>query len=141
MSLWFRSFELADLDRLGENTLVDLLGIRFTGFDEHSLTAAMPVEPRTRQPYGLLHGGASAALAETLGSVAAMLCVDPAQFRCVGQTLTASHVSSARDGEVIGTARSVHRGGRSQVWQIDIRKPDQSLVCLASLTVAVLAIR
>jgi len=141
MALWFRSFELADLDRLGAGTLSGLLGIHFTAFDEHSLTATMPVEPRTHQPYGLLHGGASAALAETLGSVAAMLCVDPAKFRCVGQTLSASHVASAQDGEVIGTARAVHRGGRSHVWQIDIRKPDASLVCLASLTVAVLAVR
>jgi len=141
MALWFRPPELAELNQLGADSLSGLLGIHFTAWDEYSLTAAMPVEPRTHQPYGMLHGGASAVLAETLGSVAAMLCVDSARFRCVGQTLSASHVASAKDGEVIGTARPLHRGGRSQVWQIEIRKPDQSLVCFASLTVAVLALR
>jgi len=141
MTLWYRTFELAEINRLGEDTLSGLLGIHFTAFDETSLTATMPVGPKTHQPYGLLHGGASAVLAETLGSVAAMLCVDSTRFRCVGQTLSASHVASATEGDVIGTARSVHRGGRSQVWQIEIRKPDAALICLASLTVAVLAVR
>jgi 1,4-dihydroxy-2-naphthoyl-CoA hydrolase len=101
----------------------------------------MPVDRRTRQPFGLLHGGASAVLAESLGSFGANLCVDSTRFRCVGQSLTLSHVSSMTEGTVYGTARPKHAGGRSQVWQIEIRKADDALVCLATLTVAVLSVR
>jgi 1,4-dihydroxy-2-naphthoyl-CoA hydrolase len=141
MAIWFQGFELADLNALSREGLTEHLGIVFTEFGDDWLVATMPVDRRTHQPAGLLHGGASAALAETVGSVGAHLCVDPQRFRCVGQVLYANHIAGARDGLVRATGTPVHLGGRSQVWRIEIRKPDQALVCLATLTVAVLAIR
>ncbi len=141
MAIWFRPFELAQLAEFRDNTLDELLGITFSAFGDDWLAATMPVDRRTHQPFGLLHGGASAALAESLGSVGANLCVDRQKLRCVGQSLTASHLSSVRDGIVTGTARPVHLGGRSQVWQIEIRAPGGELVCVSTLTIAVLAIR
>jgi 1,4-dihydroxy-2-naphthoyl-CoA hydrolase len=141
MVIWFQAFDLAQLNRRRENTLDELLGITYSAFGEDWLAATMPVDRRTHQPLGLLHGGASAALAESLGSVAANLCIDPTRFYCVGQSLTASHVSSVTEGTVCGTARPKHLGKRSHVWHIEIRKPADVLVCLASLTVAVLGPR
>ena len=97
----------------------------------------MPVEPRTHQPMGYLHGGASLVLAETLGSVAANFVVDSAKFRCLGQEINANHLRPVTDGLVIGTARPFHLGSRSQVWSIEIRDPRERLVCISRLTVAV----
>jgi 1,4-dihydroxy-2-naphthoyl-CoA hydrolase len=96
------------------------------------------VDERTRQPYGLLHGGASVALAETLGSTGANLCVDSERFLCVGQEINANHLRSAKSGRVIGTARPVHIGGRSQVWGIEIVNEAGALVCISRLTMAVI---
>ena len=141
MAIWFQALELAQLNARIANTLDELLGFTYSNFGDDWLEATMPVEQRTRQPFGLLHGGASAALAESLGSVGANLCVDPARFRCVGQALNVNHLSSARSGIVTGTARPRHIGGRSQVWQIEIRGEADTLVCLATLTVAVLTAR
>jgi 1,4-dihydroxy-2-naphthoyl-CoA hydrolase len=141
MAIWFQDFELANLNALSADGLTQHLGIVFTDFGDDWLAATMPVDRRTHQPAGLLHGGASAALAETVGSVGAHLCVDPQRFRCVGQSLYANHIAGVQEGIVRGTASPVHRGGRSQVWRIEIRKPDEGLVCLATLTVAVLAVR
>jgi uncharacterized protein (TIGR00369 family) len=98
----------------------------------------MPVDDRTRQPYGLLHGGASVVLAETLGSTGAVMCVDAAEYQCVGQEINANHVRGARSGWVTGTARPVHVGGRSQVWAIDIVNEAGKLVCTSRLTMAVI---
>lgn len=141
MAIWFQTLELAQLNARIENSLDQLLGVTYSGFGDDWLAATMPVDRRTRQPFGLLHGGASAALAESLGSVGANLCVDPTRLRCVGQALNVNHLSSARSGLVTGTARPRHLGGRSQVWQIEIRGDADTLVCLATLTVAVLTAR
>jgi 1,4-dihydroxy-2-naphthoyl-CoA hydrolase len=141
MAIWFKAFDLARLNERRANTVDELLGITYSAFGEDWLAAKMPVDRRTHQPMGLLHGGASALLAESLGSVGANLCVDSTKSYCVGQTLTASHVSSVTDGEVYGTARPKHLGKRSQVWQIEVRKAGDALVCLATLTVAVLTAR
>jgi len=138
MAIWFKPFELAQLALTRPNTLGEQLDIRFTAFGDDWLAGTMPVDHRTHQPFGLLHGGASVALAETLGSTAGQLCLDMAKFRCVGQAITANHVRGAREGIVTGTARPVHLGGRSHVWQIDIRDPAGALVCLSTLTLAVL---
>ncbi len=97
----------------------------------------MPVDDRTRQPFGLLHGGASVLLAETLGSVGANMCVDDSKYLCVGQEINANHVRAARTGIVTGTARPAHLGGRTQVWGIEICNEDRELVCISRLTVAV----
>lgn len=141
MAIWFQDFELANLNALSADGLTQHLGIVFTDFGDDWLAATMPVDRRTHQPAGLLHGGASAALAESLGSVGANLCIDPARFGCVGQSLTVNHVSSARSGLITGTARPRHLGGRSQVWQIEMRGETDDLVCLATLTIAVLTAR
>jgi 1,4-dihydroxy-2-naphthoyl-CoA hydrolase len=141
MAIWFQAIDLAQLNARRIGTLDELLGVSYVDHGDDWLAATMPVDQRTRQPMGLLHGGASAALAESLGSFAANLCVDPAKSYCVGQSLTANHVSSATAGVVHGTASPKHLGGRSQVWQIEIRKSGDVLVCVAILTIAVLAIR
>jgi len=98
----------------------------------------MPVDHRTHQPYGLRHGGASVALAETLGSVGAALTLDPDQFICVGMEINANHLRSVRSGTVTGTATPLHRGSSSQVWEIKIHDDHGKLVCISRLTVAVL---
>jgi 1,4-dihydroxy-2-naphthoyl-CoA hydrolase len=97
----------------------------------------MPVNPHTHQPTGILHGGASVALAETVGSVAANLCVDIEKYVCVGQEINANHLRPVSSGLVIGTARPFHIGGRSHVWGIEIRDQQNKLVCVSRLTMAV----
>lgn len=141
MSIWFQAVDLAQLNARSGPTLDGVLGVVYSGCGVDWLSATMPVDQRTHQPFGRLHGGASAALAESLGSVGANLCVDPARYRCVGQTLSVSHLSGVREGLVTGTARAIHLGASSQVWQIEIRKPDGAWVSLASLTLAVLTAR
>jgi 1,4-dihydroxy-2-naphthoyl-CoA hydrolase len=118
-------------------TMIEHLGIEFTEIGDDFIRGTMPVDERTRQPYGLLHGGASVALAETLGSLGATLCIDTTEYQCVGQEINANHVRPARTGLVTGTARPVHLGGRSQVWTIDIVNEFRRLVCTSRLTVAV----
>jgi 1,4-dihydroxy-2-naphthoyl-CoA hydrolase len=119
-------------------TLIEHLGIEFTEIGDDFIRATMPVDGRTRQPYGLLHGGASVALAETLGSMGATLCVDTGQYQCVGQEINANHVRAARSGLVTGTARPLHVGRRTQVWNIDIVNEAGKLVCTSRLTVAII---
>jgi 1,4-dihydroxy-2-naphthoyl-CoA hydrolase len=138
MSIWHHTPSLEELNALIDGTIMRPLGIAFTEVGADFVSAAMPVDERTRQPYGLLHGGASVVLAETLGSTAASLCVDPARFLVVGQEINANHLRSVRSGRVIGTARPVHVGGRSQVWGIEIVNEAGALVCISRLTVAVL---
>jgi uncharacterized protein (TIGR00369 family) len=125
------------LNARGEGTLVQHLGIVFTEVGEDYVRASMPVDARTLQPMGLLHGGASVVLAETLGSTGANMCVEQPQYACVGQEINANHVRSARSGRVTGTARPLHLGGRSQVWTIDIVNEAGELVCASRLTIAV----
>lgn len=139
MNIWFHK-ELSpnDLQPLGKNTLGEHLGMEFTEVGENYLKATMPVDHRTHQPYGLLHGGASVALAETLGSVGAALTLDPDQFICVGMEINANHLRSVRSGTVTGTATPLHRGSSSQVWEIKIHDDHGKLVCISRLTVAVL---
>jgi 1,4-dihydroxy-2-naphthoyl-CoA hydrolase len=140
VSIWFEQPDIAALNRLHEATAVAALGIRITAAGEDSLSGTMPVDQRTRQPLGLLHGGASVALAETLGSAAAMCCVDQKAFYCVGLEINANHVRGVRDGIVTGVARPIHLGRTSQVWGIEIRGEDGRLACIARLTAAVVAI-
>ena len=138
MAIWFGNPTIDDATRrLTLGLLSSHLGIEFTEFGDDYLRGTMPVEPRTRQPMGYLHGGASLAFAETLGSVAANYVVDPAKFRCLGQEINANHLRPVTDGLVIGTARPIHLGSRSQVWGIEIRDPRERLVCISRLTMAV----
>jgi 1,4-dihydroxy-2-naphthoyl-CoA hydrolase len=137
MAIWFGNPTIDDVRAASLGRLSAHLGIEFTECGADYLRGTMPVEPRTHQPMGFLHGGASVALAETLGSVAANYVVDPARFRCLGQEINANHLRPVADGLVTGTARPIHLGARSQVWGIEIRDPRERLVCISRLTVAV----
>jgi len=119
------------------NTLAEWLDIRVTEIGPDYLRATMPVNSHTHQPQGILHGGASVALAETVGSLAANLCVDFTKYVCVGQEINANHLRPASSGLVTGTARPYHVGGRSQVWGIEIRDENDKLVCVSRITMAV----
>ncbi len=133
--------EPVDLDALNADargTLIAHLGIVFTDAGPDWLRATMPIDARTRQPYGLLHGGASMVLAETLGSGAGNLCVEADQL-CVGMEINANHLRSARTGTVTGTARPLHLGRATQVWEIRIEDAAGKPVCVSRLTLAVIA--
>ena len=120
------------------DTMASLLDIRFTEIGERYLKASMPVDHRTHQPYGLLHGGASAALAETVGSVASWLCIDGERQICVGMEINCNHIRGKRSGLVTATAEPLHLGASSHVWDIRIRDEQEKLVCVSRLTVAIL---
>ncbi|HXA37318.1 MAG TPA: hotdog fold thioesterase [Steroidobacteraceae bacterium] len=138
MTIWKSPRSLEQLNSGSAGTLVEHLGIQFTEIGDDFLRGTMPVDGRTRQPYGLLHGGASVALAETLGSTGAVMCVDSNEFRCLGQEINANHVRGSRSGYVTGTARPLHIGGRSQVWTIEIVNEVGNLVCTSRLTIAII---
>ncbi len=138
MSIWRSLQTLEHLNGNREGTLIGTLGILFTEIGDDFVRGTMPVDVRTVQPYGLLHGGASVALAETLGSMGAAMCVDAAEYQVVGQEINANHVRAARSGLVTGTARAVHLGGRTHVWSIDIVNDAQKLVCISRITMAVI---
>ena len=137
MATWKRTPDLDRLNAMCEGTLMQTLGIRFIEVGEDYLRGTMPVDARTHQPYGILHGGASVALAETLGSSAAMLCTQPETEITVGLDVNANHVRAIREGIVTGTARPLHLGRTTQVWEIRIEDEDGKLVCIARLTMAV----
>jgi 1,4-dihydroxy-2-naphthoyl-CoA hydrolase len=138
MSIWRSLRSLEELNGNRQGTMVENLGILFTEIGSDFVRGTMPVDTRTVQPYGLLHGGASVALAETLGSTGAAMCVDAAEYQVVGQEINANHVRAARGGLVTGTARAVHLGGRTHVWTIDIFNEAQKLVCISRITLAVI---
>ena len=138
MSIWRSLRSLEELNGNRQGTMVENLGILFTEIGSDFVRGTMPVDTRTVQPYGLLHGGASVALAETLGSTGAAMCVDAAEYQVVGQEINANHVRAARGGLVTGTARAVHLGGRTHVWTIDIVNEAQKLVCISRITLAVI---
>jgi 1,4-dihydroxy-2-naphthoyl-CoA hydrolase len=135
---WHSVLSVKELNSGRGGTLIEHLGIEFTEIGDDFIRGTMPVDGRTRQPYGLLHGGASVALAETLGSTGASMCIDPAEYQCLGQEINANHVRAARAGLVTGTARPVHLGGRTQVWTIDIVNEAGKLVCTSRLTLAII---
>ncbi len=124
---------------MGKGTMGELLGIEFTQIEKDKLVATMPVDHRTVQPYGILHGGASVALAETLGSVAAHLSVDSTKYLTVGLEINANHIRSVRNGKVTGTATPVHVGRSTHVWAINIVNEDGKLVCTSRITMAIIA--
>jgi 1,4-dihydroxy-2-naphthoyl-CoA hydrolase len=137
MSIWHVATSPEFLTERGSKSLPGHLGIRITEIGPDYLRATMPVSAHTHQPFGVLHGGASVALAETAGSLAAMLCVDPQQYMCLGQEINANHLRAVSEGTVTATARPFHIGTRSQVWSIEIRDESDRLVCVSRLTMAV----
>ncbi|MEJ0006744.1 MAG: hotdog fold thioesterase [Steroidobacteraceae bacterium] len=139
MSIWKTTVSLEELQQRARNTLSEHLGIRYIEIGPDYLRATMPVDARTHQPAGILHGGASVALAESVGSVGANLCVDMKREVCVGQEINANHLRPIASGLVTATARPYHLGSRSQVWHIEISEEQGKLVCVSRLTMAVLA--
>lgn len=137
MKLWQRDYTLEELNRLNSGNLLGHLGIEFVAINSESLTARMPVDTRTTQPFGLLHGGASVALAESVGSVAAFLALRDENKTTVGLEVNANHLRPVIAGFVYGVARPLHLGRNTQVWDIRISDDHARLVCVARLTVAV----
>lgn len=134
--IWRRETTLEALNAMSAGNMVEHIGIVFTRLGDNELEATMPVDNRTRQPFGLLHGGASVVLAETLGSVAGYLCTEGEQ-KIVGLEVNANHLRSAREGNVRGVCKAVHVGRRHQVWQIEISDEQGRLCCTSRLTTAV----
>lgn len=118
--------------------MVEHLGIRFTFIGDDYLIATMPVNEKTKQPLGLLHGGANVVLAETLGSVAATLTVDRDTQYCVGLEINANHLKPVKEGEVKGIVKPIHLGKKTQVWEIKIYTPKEQLSCISRITMAIL---
>lgn len=137
LSIWKRQPDLDSLHSNRKNTISELLDIRFESFDDQSITASMPVDARTHQPYGLLHGGASVVLAETLGSMASYHCIDTSRFYCVGLEVNANHLRALRSGRVTGVCRPVHLGRSTHVWDIRLHGEDGKPSCISRLTVAI----
>lgn len=137
MSIWFKPHTLDDVRFFGAS-MPTHIGIEFTELGDDYLRARMPVDDRTRQPFGILHGGASVALAETLGSTGAGLVIDRTKYQCVGQEINANHVRAIKEGFVIGTARPLHIGRSSHVWEIRIVDERERLVCISRITMAIL---
>jgi len=137
MSIWRASITPEALTERGRRSLSGYLGIRITEIGPDFLRATMPVNEQTHQPFGMLHGGASVALAETVGSLASMMCVDTQRSMCLGQEINANHLRAVSTGTVTATARPFHLGGRSHVWHIEIRDENERLVCVSRLTMAV----
>ena len=137
MHIWRTEVSPELLERLSHGTLAERMGIRVTEVGPDYLCATMPVTPEVHQPYGVLHGGASVVLAETVGSVAANLCIDRDRLECFGQEINANHVRSIASGVVTATARPYHIGSRSHVWGIEIRDGQGRLICVSRLTMAI----
>ena len=139
MSIWFKkSIKLADLAPFANQTMAEHLGMEWTEIGDDFLEISMPVNEKTKQPYGILHGGASCVLAETLGSIASALVIDLDKFYCVGLEINANHVKSATEGLVTGKCSPLHLGKHTHVWDIKIYDNNSRLICISRLTVAII---
>ena len=138
-SIWFATPDIADMNRQMENTACSNLGIVITEVGDDYVAGTMPADERTFQPVGLVHGGANVLFAETLGSMAANLCLDNSKEYAVGQEINANHLRGVRSGELTGIAKLVHKGRSSQVWEIRINNAEGKLSCISRLTMAVVA--
>lgn len=136
--IWSKEYDLTRLNKITNDNMNTHLGIKFTAITENSLEATMPVSDKTRQPYGILHGGASVALAETVGSYASSLVVDREQFMVVGMEINANHLRPVLSGNVRAVCSPLHLGKSSHVWDIKLYNDSQQLICISRLTVAVI---
>ena len=136
--IWKKPVDLQSLNEWHQNTMQQHIGIQFTEIGDDYIKATMPVDNRTKQPMGLLHGGASVALAESLGSVASLLCVDPEKQTVVGLEINANHIKTAKEGFVTGITKPIHLGRSTQVWEIRIYNEAEQLVCISRITNAIL---
>jgi len=138
-AIWFnKELSLQELTPLGPNTMATFLGMEWLEVGADYLKIKMPVDDRTRQPYGMLHGGASCALAETIGSFASHFVIDTKQFICVGLEINANHIRSVKEGYVTATCTPLHIGSTTHVWDIKIHDEREKLICISRLTVAIL---
>ena len=137
--MWYQPYSLEDLSALGrDGGMARLVGLELVEIGADYLKGQMPVDERTKQPFGILHGGASCVLSESLGSIAAWMCINPETQRAVGLEINANHIRSVTEGLVTGLCRPLHVGRRTQVWQTDIFNDAQKMVCTSRLTVAIL---
>jgi len=137
--IWFKEIDLISLNKIGAQTMSSHLGIEVIEIGKDFIKAKMPVDERTKQPYGILHGGASVALAETIGSYASHLVIDSEKFLAVGLEINANHIRKVRYGEVIGIAKPIHIGKSTHVWGIEIIDEKGMLICMSRLTVAIIS--
>ena len=137
MTVWRSLLSVEELNSGRAGTMLEHLGIEFTEISDDFIRGTMPVDGRTRQPYGLLHGGASVALAETLGSTGATMCIDTKEYQCVGQEINANHLRPKRDGRLTGIATPIHRGRTTHVWDVQIIDENDKLICVSRCTIAV----
>jgi 1,4-dihydroxy-2-naphthoyl-CoA hydrolase len=138
MSIFKSPFTVDQLNKMCANNMLEHVGMVFTNVGEDFIEAKMPVDHRTHQPFGILHGGASVVLAESLGSIAAAMCVDMQKQICVGLDINANHIKSVRDGFVYGKVEPIHIGKTTHVWEIKIVNEKTELVCISRITMAVL---
>jgi 1,4-dihydroxy-2-naphthoyl-CoA hydrolase len=139
MSIWFnKNLSISDIKNITPKTMGEHLGMEWVAIGDNFMQMRMPVDERTKQPYGLLHGGASCALAETIGSVASYYVVDNSKFICVGLEINANHIRSATKGFVMATCTPLHIGASTHVWDIKITDEREKLICVSRLTVAIL---
>lgn len=139
MKIWKTNLDLDIVSARGKNSMLEFLGIEFIEIGDNFMVARMPVDKRTRQPLGIMHGGASCVLAETVGSTAANYCVDQQTHYCVGLDINTNHIRSIREGYVFGTAKPFHLGKSTQVWSIEITNETKQLISINRLTMAVLS--
>lgn len=130
----FRSIDLDQLNKFSKNTLLEHLSIRISEIGDDYVEARMPVTPQTHQPMGFLHGGATLALAESVGSFASFLVVDPEKYHVFGLEINANHLKSKKDGELIARAKPIHLGSRTQVWDIKVKDENEDLIAIVRLT-------
>ena len=141
MSIWFQKISIDDLSGIFANTMAETLKMEWVEIGSDFLKLSMPVNNSTRQPYGFLHGGASCALAETIGSAGSALVIDREKYYCVGLEINANHLRSVNEGKVVATAKPLHLGKSTHVWDIKINDENGKLVCVSRLTIAILPIK
>lgn len=141
MSIWFQKISINDLTGIFARTIAEFLKMEWVEIGDDFLKLSMPVDDSTRQPYGFLHGGASCVLAETIGSAGSALVIDREKYYCVGLEINANHLRSVKEGKVIATAKPLHLGKSTHVWDIKIHDENKKLVCVSRLTVAILPVK
>lgn len=138
MAIWFKEVSVEQVNIRGKNTMSEFLGITFTAIGEDSMTATMPVSDRTKQPIGILHGGANVVLAETIASTAANAVVDLNKFYCVGLEINANHIRSVREGLITAITTPIHIGRTTQIWEINIFNEAGKQTCVSRMTASVI---
>lgn len=137
MTIWFKQFTVDDLNKRSQHTLAEFLDIKFTQIGDDSLTATMPANARTKQPLGIVHGGANVVLAETIASTGANAVIDIEKYYCVGLEINANHIRPVREGLITGIARAIHLGRTTQIWLIDLYNEAGKQTCASRMTASV----